>query len=1029
MIRIFRIAAALALAGTAGAGDVKVALQHKDAGGPSVSLYSKSFDWLEEPAEKILKAPKFKTKPRWGAIVLEAGTDKSIAVAVDDAGAGEALLWVDANNDEDLTNDGEPAKEYSKESKSVGGTFKVLVDYGKAKYTYSMYVYWFRTSEKTFTAYRSQTWWEGTAALGGAEVRFGIVDQDNDALHDDLEKLAIVFDFNRDGTLEGAQDSNEFYGGEEPFAWGGKGWRVKSVSPAGDEVVFEELAEAPPAKPPLGPGAPAPDFTGTDAEGNEVSLASLAGKVVLLHFWSYQSADVSLALDAHQKAWKAYKDRGYTILGVCLDSEKDKAAEFAKDHDMTWPIVYDGKILAGPIAKLYRTYTYPRGYLIDADGIIRENHAAPASLEKAVGELLGDADAEPLVAAKPEDVAAFLPKVERGDWWLVYHQRKAEQDDGDFLLYMVMEANESRVGIVVSSTFGWSFALHVDRATWSVVRIVPTWVDWNSEKESFTLAPERERTCAVEGAPSMVMFRQYPLLDAVFHTFPAGAEGVLSAFTEQSASPTTSETSPLACETFVDANGRLVAKYKTMLEGRTLRVKQTWEKGLPFPRRVTYSNSVSGSRGFLALCRSGKKASQVFPATAHGYRILGIETNTDDLPAYRVPSRNLVGEDAVAAACAKLAPGKASPPLDIRGEAYWHRGDILKVYWQLRAIPKALSGPAKPQSEKTVEIPLSGVFTIECVDLRRVGEEDLVFLWAYGEDTRDFSYDTSYGGIGQQAKTIADMMSGSVPSHFSNPEYWIDTQDPKKTRWDRVSYIRNRRYGGFTFNTTAANARQATNWILALRRDDMSLRAAYGFHLDNALRSGEFGVAVDAFAQGPAFVRQSLQLVRPTDWMLVQAFAGLKAGASKGNVLSVSPLQGGFFRHELLKDEEAVTQLVKSDKFFTLFSELLAKRTPPPEERKGKKKRQAKVSLTEGDVARLEGGFANGDFSGIVRRLEDGKAKRDVMVFRTTNGPGLWVYQGYDATYPWWKECLVLHWKDGYLARLRMYVPVGHGGS
>jgi len=595
-------------------------------------------------------------------------------------------------------------------------------------------------------------------------------------------------------------------------------------------------------------------------------------------------------------------------------------------------------------------------------------------------------------------------------------------ETADYLLFMVMEANEQRLGIVCTSTGGWSYALHVDRASWNLVRLVPTFTDWNQEKERINIAPEKDRAVEIEGAPSLAMMRQYPLLDVLFRVFPHPGQGKLTSLTEQPAGPTQAESGALDCETFLDVNGRLIGKFKGKLGNRVLRIKQTWDKDLPFPRRVTYSNSITNSRGTLVLCRAGKKVGLAFPAQSLAYRILGMDSQVTDVPVSRCPQRDLIGEDAVAAVCAKLAPGKPSQPLDVRGPAWFHRGDTIKIYWQVRAIPKAISGPKPAQAERTVEIPVSGTFVIECADIRRVADEDLVFLLAFGDDTRSYSYDPmTGGGHGQQAMDIAEMMTGSGPSYFSNPDYWTDP-DPKKAKWDRVGHLRGARYGRYSFST-ASSGRIATTWVLVLRREDLSLRAAYGFHLDANLRPGTFGVVVDSFKQGPAFVRQSLQIVRPQDWMLIQAFAGLHVGQTKGNVLNLSPQEEGFFRFELLKDEDAVTQLVKNDKFFTAFAELLAKRQPPPEDRKGKKVRQAKVSLTEQDVAKLEGGFANGDYSGIIRRLEDGAVKRDANVFRTTNGPGIWVYHGFDGTYTWWKESLILNWKEGYLARLRLYVP------
>lgn len=1016
----------LLAAGIARAGDVKVVLQHQNTSGPSVGATTMTgTEWTDKPVEKLLKLPKFKGTPRYGELLLSAGTDKSFTVVLDDAAAGESLLYVDANNNEDLTDDGEPGKQYSKDATSVAKYCKLQVEHGKKVTEYQMYVYYFNSNAKTFSAYTMMDWWEGTATLAGQSVKFAIVDQNNDGCFDDLEHLALVIDYNQDGKYDGARDSNEFGLAKDPFAAAGKGWVVKSVSEAGDEMVIGESADPVAMRPPLGPGSPSLDFTGTDKDGNEVSLSSLMGKVVLLSFWSYLSGDVSLGLDQHKKIYDAYKDKGYVILGVNTDADKDKAIEFASTHGMDWPIVYDGPQATGEISKLYRLTSQPRMYLLDADGVIRDNNIFLTTLEKAVGEMLSDADAEPLTAAKPAEVAGFVPKVDKGDWWLVFHQRRSDTDTGEFLLYMVMDASPERLGIVVSATSGWSFALGVDRATWNLVRVQPTFTDWDQKAERIRIAPEKDRAVDIQGSPSLTMLRQYPSFDILFHSFPTTGSGTLTALTEQPGTATQSETAPLECQAFIDANGRLVAKYKAVLDKRVCRVKQTWEQGLPFPRRITYSNSVSGSRGVLTLVRSGKRVGLAFPPQPPAHRICGMDSAVSDPPISRCPSRNLIGEDVVAAACAKLAPGKPSTSLDVKGEGYWKRGDIMKVYWQVRSIPKVLSGPKPAQAEKLVEIPVSGTFIIECVDLRHVGDEDLVFLQAYGDDTRAFSYDTAFSGSqGQQGRTVADLLSGTGPIVFSNPDYWNDP-DPKKAKWDRVSFLRTRRYyGGYNFSYVYANSKPATNWVIALRGDDLSLRAAYGFHLDGNFRAGEFGVVADQFKQGPAFVRQSLQLVRPQDWLLMQAFAGLKKDSTKGNVLNLSPKAEGFFRHEMLKDEEGVTQLVKNDKFFTAFADLLAKRSPPPDVKAGQKKRQAKVSLTEQDVAKLESGFANGDYSGVIGRLLSGTPKRDLVVFRTTNGPGLWVYHGYEGTFSWWRESLVLNWKEGYLARLRMYIPL-----
>ena len=60
----------------------------------------------------------------------------------------------------------------------------------------------------------------------------------------------------------------------------------------------------------------APDFTLEDADGNEVTLSKLKGKVVLLNFWATWCGPCKIEMPWFADFQRKYKDRGFTVLAV-----------------------------------------------------------------------------------------------------------------------------------------------------------------------------------------------------------------------------------------------------------------------------------------------------------------------------------------------------------------------------------------------------------------------------------------------------------------------------------------------------------------------------------------------------------------------------------------------------------------------------------------------------------------------------------------------------------------------------------------
>ena len=88
-------------------------------------------------------------------------------------------------------------------------------------------------------------------------------------------------------------------------------------------------------------GAPAPDFTLQDQDGEEVSLSDLRGRTVLLYFYPKDDTPgcTTQACDIRDR-WAEFGERGIEVLGVSPDAVADHAAFRAK-HDLPHTLLAD----------------------------------------------------------------------------------------------------------------------------------------------------------------------------------------------------------------------------------------------------------------------------------------------------------------------------------------------------------------------------------------------------------------------------------------------------------------------------------------------------------------------------------------------------------------------------------------------------------------------------------------------------------------------------------------------------------------
>ncbi|MBC8002299.1 MAG: redoxin family protein, partial [Opitutaceae bacterium] len=127
----------------------------------------------------------------------------------------------------------------------------------------------------------------------------------------------------------------------------------------------------------------------TDLNGNDVSLAKLRGKVVLVDFWATWC---TLCMEEMPRVVEVYQDlraKGFEVVGLNFDSDRAVVGKALVKEKMTWPQFFDGNGWENKFGKEFDIVALPVMWLIDKQGVLREVNAR-RDLRRKVERLLAE---------------------------------------------------------------------------------------------------------------------------------------------------------------------------------------------------------------------------------------------------------------------------------------------------------------------------------------------------------------------------------------------------------------------------------------------------------------------------------------------------------------------------------------------------------------------------------------------------------------------------------------------------------------
>lgn len=131
-------------------------------------------------------------------------------------------------------------------------------------------------------------------------------------------------------------------------------------------------------------GRTAPDFTLTDSTSTPFVLSAQKGKYLLVDFWASWCVPCRAENPAVRKAYADFKDNGFDIVSISVDSTKEPWLKAVKEDQLAWKNLRDQD---QEVSKLYHISAIPSNFLLDPEGKIVARNLRGKDLDQKLSEI------------------------------------------------------------------------------------------------------------------------------------------------------------------------------------------------------------------------------------------------------------------------------------------------------------------------------------------------------------------------------------------------------------------------------------------------------------------------------------------------------------------------------------------------------------------------------------------------------------------------------------------------------------------